>query len=258
MEAKDIAEELQEANVGEVEESKEAEAKPPEKMLSVSRVNELVKKAKRDGERKMQEQLDTARQQIQQLQGQEAPQEQQMQEQAPQEQGQQQPQQQGVDPAMAEQVMQMMQKKMQEDAQKREQEQLEQEVNDVAKQYFGKLAEGKGLHEDFEAITAGFDATAFPQLVYLANESENTAAIIYELQKNPSKLATLSHLVDRSPSMARAEIQKLSKSISTNQDAKNNVQDTQDPLDRLKSSPTGADNGKMGLRDYKKASFLRG
>ena len=72
MDAKDIAEKLQDTNVDVTEDAKASDDTPPEKMLSVSRVNELVKKAKRDGERKMAEQLDAAKQQIQELQTQQA------------------------------------------------------------------------------------------------------------------------------------------------------------------------------------------
>lgn len=251
MDAKDIAEELQDPNVGDVEVQEVTEAPPPEKMLPASQVNELIKKAKRKGEQKMQEQLDAARAQIEQLQAQQG------QQQAPvQQQTAQQP---GVDAQqIQQQVMQLMQQKMQEDEQKRQQEELEREVNEVAQQYFGKLAQGKELYEDFEAVTAKFDPAAFPQLVYLATQADNTAAIIYELQKNPAKLAQLSVLVDKSPSMARDEIAKLSQSIKTNQDAKNNLQQAQDPLDRLKPSPVGTDNGTKTVRDYKNASYLKG
>jgi hypothetical protein len=250
MDAKDIAEELQDTNVS-VEEAKDiAESPPPEKMLPASRVNELVQKAKRDGARKMQEQLDAANQQIEQLQAQQG------QQAAVQQQP---PQQQGVDAQqIQQQVMQMMQQKMQEDEERRHKEQLEKEVNEVAEQYFGKLAQGKEMYEDFDAVTANFDPAAFPQLVYLATQADNTAAIIYELQKNPSKLATLATLVERSPAMARAELAKLSQSIKTNEDAKNNLQQAQDPLNRLKPSPVGTDNGTKTVRDFKAANYLKG
>jgi hypothetical protein len=259
MDAKDIAEELQDTNVGASEATQEAEQVPPEKMLSVSQVNELVKKAKRKGEQKMQEQLDAARQQIEQLQGQQ--QQQPQQQQQSQGMGGMQPQQQqapqGMSPEQMQQVMQMVQQKQQEQQQEAHQKQLEKEVNDVAQQYFGKLASGKAAFEDFDAVTADFDPAAFPQLVYLATQSDNTAAIIYELQKNPAKLATLSHLVDKSPSMARAEMAKLSKSISMNDEAKKNLQEPDSPLSRLKPSPTGTDNGTKNVRDLKQASYLR-
>jgi len=254
MDAKDIADELQDANVGEAEVSQEAEAAPPEKMLPVSRVNELVKKAKRDGERKMQEQLDAANQQLQQLQGQQAqqpmqqPPQQAMQPQVPQ----------GMSPEQMQQVMQMVQQKQQEEAEKAHQAQLEKEVNDVAQQYFGKLAQGREAFEDFDAVTADFDPAAFPQLVYLATQADNTAAIIYELQKNPAKLASLSVMVDKSPAQARKMIAQLSESIKTNDDAKRNLQEAQDPLSRLKPSPVGTDNGTKTVRDFKLANYLKG
>jgi len=126
---KDIAEELQETIVDEAEAPKEAEATQPEKLIPVSRVNELVKKAKYHGERKMQEQLDAARQQIEQLQAQQGQQPvQQPQGQQPQ----QQQQQQGMSPEQMQQVMAMVQKQQQDQQEKAHQAQLEKEVNDVA------------------------------------------------------------------------------------------------------------------------------
>jgi hypothetical protein len=263
MDAKDIAEDLlQDTNVGDEEELQSSETTPPEKMLPASQVNELIKKAKRKGEQKMQEQLDAAKQQIEQLQAQQA--QQQVQnvaqtgsQQQPQQQ--QQGQQQGVDAQQVmQQVMQQLQQKQQEEEAKRHQEQIEQEVNQVAQQYFGKMAQGKDMFEDFEAITADFNPAEFPQLVFLANQLDNTPAIIYELRKNPGKLADLAVLVEKSPSMARNELSKLSDSIKRNDEAKRNLQEPQDPLNRLKPSPVGTDNGTKNVRDYKSASYLRG
>jgi hypothetical protein len=253
MDAKDIAEELQQTNVGEEEAVREAESPPPEKMLPASRVNQLVQQAKRDGARKMQEQLDAAQQQIEQLQGQQGQQSLQQQAQPPQ-----QPQgQQGMSQEQMQQVMQMVQQKQQEQAEAAHRQQLEKEVNDVAEQYFGKLAEGREAFEDFDAVTADFDPAAFPQLVYLATQSDNTAAIIYELQKNPAKLAQLSVMVDKSPAQARKMMASLSESIKTNDDAKRNLQEAQDPLSRLKPSPVGTDNGTKTVRDFKNSSYLK-
>ena len=254
MDAKEIAEELQETIVGEEDVPRGTIEPPPEKMLSVSRVNELVKKAKRDGEKKMQAELDAARHQIEQLQGQQG---QQPVQQAPQQQTQQPQQQQGMSPEQMQQVMAMVQKQQQEQQEKAHQAQLEKEVNDVAQQYFGKLAQGREAYEDFDAVTADFDPAAFPQLVYLATQTDNTAAIIYELQKNPAKLAQLSVMVDKSPAQARKMLASLSESIKTNEDAKRNLQEAQDPLNRLKPSPVGTDNGTKGVRDYKQASYLK-
>jgi vacuolar-type H+-ATPase subunit I/STV1 len=262
MDAKDIAEDLlQDADVGEEQVLKDTESSPPEKMLPASQVNELIKKAKRKGEQKMQEQLDAAKQQIEQLQSQQA--QQQLQNTAqtgsPQQAPQQGQQQGSIDAQqIQQQVMQLMQQKQQEEAQKRHDEQLEQEVNQVAQQYFGKMAQGKDMFEDFEAVTADFNPAEFPQLVFLANQLENTPAIIYELRKNPGKLADLAVLVEKSPNMARNELSKLSESIKRNDEAKRNLQEPQDPLNRLKPSPVGTDNGTKSVRDFKAASYLKG
>jgi hypothetical protein len=262
--AKDIAELLQDADVGEEQVLKDTEAAPPEKMLPASQVNELIKKAKRKGEQKMQEQLDAAKQQIEQLQTQQAQQglqntAQTGSPQPPQQPQQQQGQQQGADPQqIMQQVMAQIAQKQQEDEQKRHQEQIEQEVNQVAQQYFGKMAQGKDLFEDFEAMTADFNPAEFPQLVFLANQMDNTPAIIYELRKNPGKLADLAVLVEKSPSMARNELAKLSDSIKRNDEAKRNLQEPQDPLTRLKPSPVGTDSGTKSVRDFKQASYLKG
>jgi len=257
MDAKDIAEELQENElVGETEGDKKSEESPPEKLLTASQVNALVQKAKRKGEQKMAEQLEEAKRQIEQLQAQQAQQQapvlQQVQQQAPQGQ-------QAVDPqAIQEQVMQLIAKKQQEDEAKRQSEELEREVNQVAQQYFGKMAQGKDLYEDFDAITADFNPAEFPQLVFLANQMDNTPAVIYELSKNPGKLADLAVLVEKSPGMARAQLAKLSDSIKRNEEAKSGLQEAQNPLNRMKPSPVGTDNGTKNVRDFKQASFLRG
>lgn len=264
MDAKDIAEDLlQDANVGEEDALKDVEPAPPEKMLPASQVNELIKKAKRKGEQKMQEQLDAAKQQIEQLQTQQAQQGLQNTAQtgSPQQppQQQQRGQQQAVDTQQVmQQVMAQIAQKQQEDEAKRHQEQIEQEVNQVAQQYFGKMAQGKDMFEDFEAMTADFNPAEFPQLVFMANQMDNTPAIIYELRKNPGKLADLAVLVEKSPSMARNELSKLSESIKRNDEAKRNLQEPQDPLNRLKPSPVGTDNGTKNVRDFKSASYLKG
>lgn len=249
---KDIAEDLQGTSVVEAELPKGSDESPPEKMLPVSRVNELVKKAKWDGERKMQEQLDQAKQQIEQLQAQQP-------QQPVQQQGAQQGQQQQaqMSPEQLQQIMQMMQQKQQEEEAARQQAQLQKEVDEVARQYYGKMAQGKEMFEDFDTITAKFEPHAFPQLVFLANELDNTAAIIYELQKNPGKLAQLQVLVEKSPSMARDQLATLSQSIKANNDAKANLQEAQEPLGRMKPSTVGTDNGTKTVRDFKNASYLK-
>lgn len=260
---KDIADvDLQDTN-DDVDSEEVSQDEQPEKMLPVSRVNKLVQKAKKDGERKMAEQLEQLQAQLQQQQAGGEPQAQPEPEQQPPQQQQQSPQSMGgiQQPDMQEierRAIEAMKREMQANQEAQQKEAMQREVENVANQYYSKMAQGKELYDDFDEITAQFDPAAFPSLVYLANEADNTPAIIYELQKNPAKLTHLATLVDRSPQMARNEIGKLSQSIKANQQAQQEAKEAQEPLNRMQPSKVGTDSGDLeSVRDYKNASFLK-
>jgi hypothetical protein len=81
---------------------------------------------------------------------------------------------------------------------------------------------------------------------------------MYELQKNPHKLAQIDMMAKTDPDMAREMMQNLSKSISENKQAMQSNPGVKEPLSRLKSSTVGADTGIKSLRDLKKSPLLRG
>lgn len=134
----------------------------------------------------------------------------------------------------------------------------QQELQSKADKYFDKMNLGKEKYQDFDEVMTGFNPKDFHEVVFLAADLDNTPDVMYELSKNPFKLATLNHLATRSPEMARRELMKLSQSISTNEQAKANHVTANEPLSSLKSSVTGVDNGQMSLKDFKNASWLRG
>lgn len=244
----------------ESEATKSENDKNLEKMLPASYVNELVKKAKRKGERKMAQQLEEAQAELERLRGQSQPQsEAQPQQQQQQQQpssigGMQQPNMEDIE----RRAVEAMERKLKEREDAMRQEALQKQMESVAEKYYSKMEQGKQLYDDFEDITASFDPAAFPSLVYLASEVDNTPAVIYELQKNPSKLTHLAFLVERSPQMARSEIGKLSQSIKANQQAMQEERQTSEPLSRMQPSKVGADNGQpKTVRDYKNASWLK-
>ncbi len=152
-------------------------------------------------------------------------------------------------------------KKMDEERLKREREQqIEQAKADFkvkADRYHLKMGEGKDKYSDFEEVMQDFEPDAFYNTVFLASEMENTADIMYELSKNPDKLARIDNLASKSPGMARRELTKLAESISANQQAKNDTVSAPTPLSRVKSSNVGADNGKQSLKDFKNADWLK-
>ena len=100
------------------------------------------------------------------------------------------------------------------------QKQFQAEMSRIADSYTGKMSEGAQKYEDFEKVMSDFDASDFPQLVYLVADLDNAADIMYELSKNPSKLATIDYLARQAPKKAQAELSNIGKSIAANQQAK--------------------------------------
>lgn len=146
-------------------------------------------------------------------------------------------------------------KKAEEEYQK---EQQKEAMKKVAENYFTKLQKGKEIYQDFDEVLADFNPRNFPQVVYLASELDNTPEIIYELSKNPGKLANLNALAQADPEWAKKEMKKLSESIATNRNAIEQNQSPNAPLNRLSaSSKVGGDTGQMTLKDFKSAKWLK-
>lgn len=134
----------------------------------------------------------------------------------------------------------------------------EEEAQKFVQKYSSKMSQGKELFDDFEDVMGDFVPQAFPQLVYLATNEENTPAIMYELAKNPQKLAAMHTLSMTHPALAEKEMKRLASSISQNSEAMQKNVSVEPPLSRLKSSQNnGVDMGKMSIADFKNAEWLR-
>lgn len=209
-----------------------------EKTLPVSRVEELVKKAKLKGRDSMQAELDalkaenaTLKNSAGSMGGMAAP----------------------VDKeAIKQEVLEQLRQEYVNASEKRAQEEMDKEAQRVAQTYHARMETGKDVYEDFEDVMADFNPAAFPNLVYLAQEVDNTPAVMYELMKNPSKLAAVTIMSERDPRAAQNMISKISASIKANEQAKAEEKEIAPPLSRLSSSPTGQDSGKPStVRDFK-------
>jgi hypothetical protein len=215
-------------------------AQQEEEMLSKSRVEELVKKAKLKGRDSMQAELDALKAENEQLKsnsagsmgGMAVPQ---------------------VDPnIIAQQVMATVKQQMQQESEQQAKAQMQAEANRIVESYKSKMASGKDAYEDFDDVMADFNPQAFPNLVLLADQMGNTQDVMYELMKNPAKFGTIAVLSERDPAAAQRMLQRVSQSIQANQQAKAEQKDVPAPINRLSSSKTGQDSGKLTIRDYKK------
>ena len=143
---------------------------------------------------------------------------------------------------------------------KRQEEEHKAAMIEVADSYHKKMGSGKDAYPDFDDVMGDFNVSAFPKIVFLASQLDNTADVMYELAKNPMKLASIDHLADKNPVEAQKMLRSLGNSIQQNRTAMQQGNATLAPLSRTKSSPgagTGS-GGDMSLKDYKNAPWLRG
>lgn len=169
-------------------------------------------------------------------------------------------------PSLDEQINERVQAALQADKERVEaarqqaaEAEYKEELRSIANNFMSKVREGKGAYEDFDAVTATLDLRAFPQIVFLSAELDNPADVVYELGLNPQKLVTIQALAERSPQMAKQQLEALSNSIKANRQALENPNQTNAPLPRIKPSTTaGADAGAMTIRDLRKQPWLKG
>lgn len=158
-----------------------------------------------------------------------------------------------------EQVYSRIQQEQQAKLQQEQQAAYDREIDTLTNTYLSKMAQGKQAYEDFDAVTAAFEPQAFPHVVVLASQLENTADVMYDLSKNPQKLVMIAGLAERSPQMAKQQLMRLSESIKQNQTAKSQNVDVPAPLSSVRpSANAGSDGGGNRVRDFKNQSWLRG
>lgn len=162
--------------------------------------------------------------------------------------------------AIYQQVQERFNEEMRRQREEQERTQLKQQMANVAQNYLSKLELGRKAYEDFDEVTKDFNPTAFPQLTFLLAGIDNAGDVLYDLAKNPLKIAGLDRLAEKNPRQAHTELLKLSKSITDNQQALNEAetQSTPAPLDRLQPSRVSGSNGKKGIRDLRAEPWLRG
>ena len=130
------------------------------------------------------------------------------------------------------------------DRQQKEAQEAEQRAHmeKVAGDYYSKVNAVKDKYPDFDAVMGDFNASKFPEIVMLAAGMDNAGDVMYDLAKNPSKLANLTSL-HRSglTDYATQAVKEISDSIKQNQNALQQPK-TPEPLNQIKPSNIGLGN----------------
>jgi hypothetical protein len=155
-------------------------------------------------------------------------------------------------------------RRMQEHLYQQQQELAQQQkMQQIVKEFESKLETGKEKYADFDEIV---NKKALPSIAYmaqLANEVDNTADVMYEVMKNPSKITSILGLVDpklphEEQFLAHRAMKNLSESIKSNEKALGQRAPSQ-PLSHLKPSNVSSDNGSpSSVSDFRRMSWLRG
>lgn len=142
----------------------------------------------------------------------------------------------------------------------KEYERKYQEANAIASKYAEKINSARSKYDDFDETISTFNPGVYTNVACLLADMPNGGDVLYELQKNPEKLANVDYLSNRDPVHAKAVLNKLAMSIQQNQDAVSNSQynSISSPLDRLSNSRVAGDNGKKTISDLRKMPWARG
>ena len=129
-------------------------------------------------------------------------------------------------------------------------------ANQLINEFGNKMVAAKERYPDFDQVVGKINFEKAATLIPWINSLDNSADVMYDIAKHPSKFASLINLRDQ-PALALEELKNLSSSIKTNQKSQS-LPTIDEPLDKIKPSTTGIDSGSMTIRDYKKQSWLRG
>jgi len=135
------------------------------------------------------------------------------------------------------------------------QQQQQQEAYRIVNELSPKIEDALQRYDDFHDVVGKVDyANNFVDILELSNLVDNSGDVLYELAKNPMKIAGIRGLPHN---LAALEIQRLSQSIKTNQiSAKKEL--PKDPLSRLHSSNVGTTTGeRKGVQYWKNDPRLR-
>jgi hypothetical protein len=116
---------------------------------------------------------------------------------------------------------------------------------------------GKTKYSDFGETVAGLgDLRNIPHIVQLATETGMADDVLYDLGKNPKKVATLTILSSLNPELAKIEAQKLKDSILKNQAASKSPE-VPDPLSQITPSTVVTDNGSRSVKDLRRMPWAK-
>lgn len=117
-----------------------------------------------------------------------------------------------------------------------------------------KVDSAASKYEDFEDVTKDIPYASFPHLLNAADSFDNAGDLLYHLGKNPNKFRELATVFDPSNPMrpvAMKELKSLSDSLKNNEAAMQKNM-PRSPLSQVRPSNVGTDKGKLSRADLRR------
>lgn len=130
-------------------------------------------------------------------------------------------------------------------------------VKNTISNFVNQMEAGKGKYSDFDETVAKLgNLQTIPHIVKMATDTGIAGDVIYELGRNPGKVASLTTLAYINPDLAMQEMKKLVDSIKVNEQASKEPS-VNEPLSQVKPSTVGTDNGSNSVRDLRRKPWAR-
>lgn len=156
-------------------------------------------------------------------------------------------------------IERMIQEAQAKQMQQFQEQQQAQHSTQVKTDLYNALLKSKEKHDDFEDVFGNVDLTNNPEVLNTVHEHispDLQGEVLYELYKNPDKVVKFYQHLGIQPSHAVAKIKELANSIQTNVNA-TNLPKGSEPLNTIKPSNVGVDNGSRTVSDLSRDSRFK-
>lgn len=125
-------------------------------------------------------------------------------------------------------------------------------VQQTISNFVQQMEAGKGKYSDFDETVAKLgNLQNIPHIVKMAADTGSAEDVMYELGRNPGKVASLTTLAYINPHLAESEMKRLVESIKMNQQAANEPS-AKEPLSQVRPSTVGTDSGSPSMKDLRR------
>lgn len=153
---------------------------------------------------------------------------------------------QNMQETISKQIAETLRKEREEQGRVAQEKQLQDYITQLGAQLRPKIEAAKAKHEDFDSAVQKLHLDKVPHVLEWVNTVPNAGEVLYDLAKNPQKLAILNSL--HAPELAISQVQEIARSLDNNQKAQDKSL-PKEPLGSINPSIVGKQGGELSGQD---------